>query len=95
MWGFGVLDDSLDGLLPVVGGGLVQLNKLIWVSRVFVGAWLPDTLLGFETTGPAERSRWWVWPAVSPWVPECWGCVVSGVCCCSIFGGGVWCLICG
>ena len=52
-------------LLPVVGGGLVHTTNF-WVARIFVGAWLPDTLLGFETTGPAERSRWWVWPAVSP-----------------------------
>ena len=40
-------------LVPVVGGGLVQLNKLLGVP-LFVGAWLPDTLLGFETTGPRD-----------------------------------------
>ena len=48
-------------LLPVVGGGLVQLNKL-WSF----GARSSDTLLGFETTGPAVHLRWWVLPAVSP-----------------------------
>ena len=57
-------------LLPVVGGGLVH-NKLVK---------LPDTLLGFETTGPCPFRG----------VASRWGCrrVVA-----SHFGGGVWCLI--
>ena len=42
--------DSLDGLSPVVGGGLVH-DKLA-VSAGMLAAESSDTLLGPETTGP-------------------------------------------
>jgi len=40
----------LDGLASVVGVGSGALNKL----RPLRGLLLPDTLLGFETTGPRD-----------------------------------------
>ena len=48
LWEFGDLSDSLDGLAPVVGGGLVHQQT----SSVPFGGLPPDTLLGFEATGP-------------------------------------------
>jgi hypothetical protein len=43
--------DSLDGLSPVVGGGLVQQQTLAaWSGKT--GRRSSDTLLGFETTSP-------------------------------------------
>ena len=51
MWGFGDLGDSLDGRSPVVGGGLVHRTNMN--SLLLRRGWgLPNTLLGFETTGP-------------------------------------------
>ena len=42
---------SLDGLLPVVGGGLVRDKHWVPAGET-AGAKSSDTLLGFETTGP-------------------------------------------
>ena len=59
-------DDSLDGLAPVVGGGLV--HKCLRTTDTAASSGPPSggrsrqeitsTLLGFETTGPLVPGRW-------------------------------------
>ena len=55
-WEFGDLSDSLDGLSPVVGGGLVQMTNVEpqrdSASVGFAVRKSSDTLLGFEATSP-------------------------------------------
>ncbi len=70
---------SLDGLSPVVGGGLVRDKQIVDWGRDVVSLVLPNTLLGPEATGPLVP-----WPL----------CGVGGVLSLHL-GGGVWCLICG
>lgn len=65
-WEFGDLDDSLDGPVTCSGWGSGATQQTFSVLSRLGGAGLPDTLLGFETTGPAVLLRWWVLPAVSP-----------------------------
>jgi len=49
VWGFGVSDDSLDGLSPVVGGGLVH-DKQMFCEREHpffgVGSWSAKHTVG-------------------------------------------------
>jgi len=79
VWGFGELSDSLDGLFSVVEAGLVHNKQALQaLQRDVVGVWLPDTLLGFETTSPCP-SGWLHVGGVGVLLP--------------CFGGGVWCLI--
>ena len=52
LWEFGDLDDSLDGLTPVVGGGLVHMANMRCRLGNAGSRGLLNTLLGFETTSP-------------------------------------------
>lgn len=63
------------------GRGLVQQQTLRCGVGNAVSRKLPDTLLGFETTGPCPFWGWLRGDGVGVLLP--------------CFGGGVWCLICG
>ena len=81
--------ESVDGLLPVVGGGSGAQQTRGWWGNAGCNE-LPDTLLGFETTGPLSLRPECGKPEMV--IPRGWGALPGrecGCCCPDLWWWGV------